>query len=277
MAQRDTRSRKRLEQDDNKRYKGFLGFSFFILITLGFFMATFMNSSFMDKQIQKESNVVLVNEKLNDGFNSFAESLGADRQSEKNLLTTDITLPIAREFVCYTLGFHWFKTENEDLAQSIQDILVKRINDNSSTETKAIQKLIKQNKRTAQYAISSGFNLTEVTALANTVTLGWIIGGLIILLGIIMVLSIVKKLRQYLRARDILHDLSGAMMWAAAFVMIIFGVIALIPTFIDTELYFGLGVGLFLEIGSGIFLEMVIVGAVFFVASTIPWALSNRK
>lgn len=277
MAQRDTRSRKRLEQDDNKRYKGFLGFSFFILITLGFFMATFMNSSFMDKQIQKESNVVLVNEKLNDGFNSFAESLGADRQSEKNLLTTDITLPIAREFVGYTLGFHWFKTENEDLAQSIQDILVKRINDNSSTETKAIQKLIKQNKRTAQYAISSGFHLTEVTALANTVTLGWIIGGLIILLGIIMVLSIVKKLRQYLRARDILHDLSGAMMWAAAFVMIIFGVIALIPTFIDTELYFGLGVGLFLEIVSGIFLEMVIVGAVFFVASTIPWALSNRK
>ncbi|APT18384.1 hypothetical protein FC62_GL000955 [Amylolactobacillus amylotrophicus DSM 20534] len=277
MAQRVTRSRRRLEQSENKKYKGFLAFSFFILISVGFFMATFMNPSYMERQVKKESNAVIVNTKLNDGFNTFAESLGADRASEQNLLTEEISEPIAQALIDYTLGFHWFKTDNQGLARRIQAILVERINDNSSTETKAIKKLINQNKRTAQYAIASGFNLTEVTALANAVTLAWLIGGLIVLLGLIMIFSVIHRLRGYLGAREIIHDLSGAMMWAAAFVIVLFGIVSLIPTFINPEQLFGLGFGLFLEVGSGVFLELVIVGAVFYVLSTIPWALSNTK
>jgi hypothetical protein len=62
-------------------------------------------------------------------------------------------------------------------------------------------------------------------------------------------------------------------MWAGFWLMLIFVVLAALPMLLDLS---NLSlIGYLLEIASGVFLELVIVGAVLFVISAIPWQLTS--
>ncbi len=280
MTEQKTRQRSdmhRINQEENSKYRGFLGFSIFILVAVAFFMGTIMNPGFMKNQIAKDSNIEVVNNAVNARFDSFANYLGSDKDSDKNLLNSTQTLPIANELLDYTLGFHWFKTDTSELAKDIQKLLVQKIDDDSSTEAKSVQKLINKSEFTAQYAVASGFDLDTVLKFANAVTLGWIIGGAIILLAALMIISVILRLKHYFGPREIIHNFFGSSMWAGAFLIGIFGIISILPSVMNVERVFGQTAGLMLEVGSGIFLELVIVGVGLFIVSVIPFNLSTTK
>ncbi|MCI7591385.1 MAG: hypothetical protein MSS74_05625, partial [Lactobacillus johnsonii] len=74
----------------------------------------------------------------------------------------------------------------------------------------------------------------------------------------------------------LIHMVAAGGMRAAICMIVIFGLLAFIPTIFDVE-GFILNIGYFLEIASGIFLELVIVGVVLFVISTITWQITSAE
>ena len=65
-------------------------------------------------------------------------------------------------------------------------------------------------------------------------------------------------------------------MWTGTLLILVYGLFALIPTIFGVEgLFFNFGY--FLEIASGIFLELVITGVALFIISTLIWELTDAK
>lgn len=268
---------RRIDQQENKHYKRSFIFIMFVVITLGFSMCTFMNPKFMKYQIAKESNSVVVERLVNKKFDDFAELIGADQNGDtNNLLTTTQTQPIANAMINYTLGIHWFKAENSNLANQIRQIILNKIDDNSSTEAKSVQKQLKKYSQSGTYTIITGFNLATTTLLANVDTLFIVINLVIIFMCLLAAWSLLKNLSQIISVRQLIHMITAAGMWAGALLMVVYGIFALIPTIFNIEGLI-LNIGYFLEIASGIFLELVIIGVILFIVSTIIWELSNPK
>ena len=65
-------------------------------------------------------------------------------------------------------------------------------------------------------------------------------------------------------------------MWTAFWLMLIYGLMALVPIFFDTSGITVLDLGYWLEIASGVFLNYVIVGAALYVVSAIPWQVTSN-
>lgn len=274
---RTRRAERRMTPTANRQYRLLLTISFFVLISTGLFLATFMNPHFMNRQVQKESNVAVINRSINDRFNNFMRYLGEDEPDELNLLNNKQTVPIAIKVNEYVLGVHGFKTSSVDLANDIKNVLLDEINDDSSTETNKIKRTIKKQHRTAQYVIDSGFNLHSFLVLANIVTALWIISIVFIVVALIVLISTFKKLKLYLEVREVTHDLFSSLMWMGLLMVGFYGILAILPTFLDLEQLFGEQVGILLEISTSTFLEFLILGVVFFVIAIIPRTITQPK
>ncbi|QNQ81043.1 hypothetical protein [Lactobacillus sp. PV034] len=268
---------RRIDQEESRHDKRALIFIMFTIITLVFSLFTFMNPAFMKKQIAKESNSVVVERFVNEKFDDFAELVGADRNGDaNNLLTTKQTQPIADALVDYTLGVHWFKAENASLANEIRYVILHKIDDNSSVEAKSVQKQLKKFSRSGTYTIITGFDLAAVTLCANIETLFLVINLVIIFMCLLAGWSLIKNLKQQVALRQLTHIITAAGMWTGTLLIVIYALLALIPLIFNVEgLIFS--IGYFLEIASGIFLELVIVGVALFIISTITWELSDPK
>ena len=268
---------RRIDQAESKHYKRSIIFILFTVITLIFSICTFINPNFMKHQIAKESNGVVVERMINKKFDDFAELIGADRNDDmNNLLTTTQTQPIANAMIDYTLGIHWFKAENSSLANQIRDVILNKIDDNSSMEAKSVQKQLKKFSRSGTYTIITGFNLAATTLAANIETLFLVINLVVIFMCLLAGWSLIKNLSQIISVRQLIHMITAAGMWTGALLMIIYGLFALIPTIFSVEGLI-LNIGYYLEIASGIFLELVIIGVGLFIISTISWELTDPK
>lgn len=268
---------RRIDQAENKHYKHSFIFIMFIVITLVFSMCTFMNPRFMKGQIAKESNSVVVERLINKKFDNFAELIGADRNdATNNLLTPTQTRPIADAMIDYTLGIHWFKAENSSLANEIRSVILNKIDDNSSMEAQSVQKQLKKFSRSGTYTIISGFNLVGTTLAANIETLFWVINLVVVFMCLLAGWSLIKRLMEVVSVRQLVHIITAAGMWTGTLLILVYGIFALIPTIFSVEgLFFDLGY--FLEIASGIFLELVITGVALFIISTLIWELTDAK
>lgn len=268
---------RRIDQEESRHDKKALIFIMFTVITLVFSLFTFMNPIFMKQQIAKESNSVVAERYVNEKFDNFAELIGADRNGDaNNLLTTNQTQPIANALLDYTLGVHWFKAENASLASKIRYVILHKIDDNSSTEAKSVQKQLKKFNRSGIYTVITGFDLAAITLCANIETLFVVINLVVIFMCLLAAWSLIKNLKQQVANRQLVHIVTAAGMWTGTLLMIIYTLLALIPLIFNVEGLI-LNIGYFLEIASGIFLELVIVGVVLFIISTIVWELSDPK
>lgn len=269
------RELRRINHAQNLHNKYSLIISFFILLTLAFSLLTFMNPNFMKKQLAKENNSVVVERYLNNKFDNFADSINANRDGDtSNILTTKQTKPIANAMIDYTLGIHLFRTENASVAQKIKAVIFNKINDNSSTEAQSVKKILKKNNTQGIYAIITGFNLSNLTLAANIETLFVLINALLIILCIISLISVIKNMTLHLSGKKFFHTLSGAGMWTGSLCIVIYGILALLPLLFSIE-SLPLAIGYWLEVASGIFLELVIIGVILFIISTIAWQLTS--
>ena len=279
MAVRTRSELRRIDQAQTVHDKRSFGIAIFTIVVLFFGLVTFMNPIFMKSQMAKESNGVVAERYINQKFDNFAAAIGADRSSNNstnNLLTVEQTRPIADAMIDYTLGIHLFRAENSSLAGQIRKIILTKIDDNSSMEAKSVQEKLRKNKNGGLYAIITSFGLANATLMANIEIVLLVLSILIIIFVGIFAYQQIKRLQEIVSTRRLIHMVAAGGMRAAICMIVIFGLLAFIPTIFDVE-GFILNIGYFLEIASGIFLELVIVGVVLFVISTITWQITSAK
>lgn len=279
MAVRTRSELRRIDQAQTVHDKRSFGIAIFTIVVLFFGLVTFMNPIFMKSQIAKESNGVVAERYINQKFDNFAAAIGADRSSNNstnNLLTVEQTRPIADAMIDYTLGIHLFRAENSSLAGQIRKIILTKIDDNSSMEAKSVQEKLRKNKNSSLYAIITSFGLANTTLMANIEIVLLVLSILIIIFVGIFAYQQIKRLQEIVSTQRLIHMVAAGGMRAAICMIVIFGLLAFIPTIFDVE-GFILNIGYFLEIASGIFLELVIVGVVLFVISTITWQITSAK
>ena len=279
MAVRTRSELRRIDQAQTVHDKRSFGIAIFTIVVLFFGLVTFMNPIFMKSQIAKESNGVVAERYINQKFDNFAAAIGADRSSNNstnNLLTVEQTRPIADAMIDYTLGIHLFRAENSSLAGQIRKIILTKIDDNSSMEAKSVQEKLRKNKNSGLYAIITSFGLANTTLMANIEIVLLVLSILIIIFVGILAYHQIKRLQEIVSTRRLIHMVAAGGMRAAICMIVIFGLLAFIPTIFDVE-GFILNIGYFLEIASGIFLELVIVGVVLFVISTITWQITSAE
>ena len=279
MAVRTRSELRRIDQAQTVHDKRSFGIAIFTIVVLFFGLVTFMNPIFMKSQIAKESNGVVAERYINQKFDNFAAAIGADRSSNNstnNLLTVEQTRPIADAMIDYTLGIHLFRAENSSLACQIRKIILTKIDDNSSMEAKSVQEKLRKNKNSGLYAIITSFGLANATLMANVEIVLLVLSILIIIFVGILAYQQIKRLHEIVSTRRLIQMVAAGGMRAAICMIVIFGLLAFIPTIFDVESFI-LNIGYFLEVASGIFLELVIVGVVLFVISTITWQITSAE
>lgn len=266
----------KLSVTQTKHYKRMVECLTFLLVTLLFSTLTFMNPYFMTKQLAKESNYVIVDRQINKKFNNLANVLEVEKKETNSaLLNSKQTQPMARELVDYVIGLDWFKTDNSEIAHKIKKQIYK-FDSNVSSGAIEVQKKLKKCGNQANDFIIYSFNLNDSMLLANLHTLFLIINVVVIITCVFVALALLKEYMSILKGkgRSLIHLTSVAISISSLMIMLIFILLAALPLIFNVESWNILG--LFLEIASGIFLELVFVAAILFVISTVISQVTSK-
>ncbi|RMC25709.1 MULTISPECIES: hypothetical protein [unclassified Lactobacillus] len=268
-----TNLRKPTGQDQKINYKKIMSFIIFIIVTLVMVTITFLNPFFMKGQLRNNNNEVVVVRQVNKHFDVLAETIGANKNGNANLLTTKQTQPIADHIIDYALGFPWFKVSNRRLAEQILKDIDSNIDQGSSSDAQLVRLKLNKLGDNAPYEVADAFNLSTVT-LGGNIAFGLLfMNSILIVMAVISFRSIIKEISAIMTSKQLTHIITAAVMWAGFWLILISGMMALVPVIFNVE---GLAVlGYVLEISSGIFLDFVIVGVIIYILSAIPWEISS--
>lgn len=265
---------RRMGQEQASQYKHMMAFVIFLAAALTLITATFLNPIFMKKQIRTSYNQAVVVRQVNKNFDVLADVIDARDEDDANLLAQAQTQPIADHIIDYTLGIHWFKVNNLGLAQQILTDINQGIDKGSSSGAQVINNKLKKQGANAPYAIVKAFDLNIVTLGANIASLLIIVNVIIVIVTIITLISLINDMRSKASTRMLIHNATAAGMWAGFWLILISGLLALVPVIFDVD---NIEFGSILEIGSSVFLEYVIVGAIIYVICAIPWQATSTK
>lgn len=266
---------RRMDQEQSNQYKRTLAFVIFLIVTLTMITATFLNPLFMKGQIRTSNNSAVVIRQVNSHFDTLANLIGAKKEDNSNLLTVNQTQPIADHVIDYTLGPHWIKVDNQNLARQILTDIDENIDQDSSSDAQTVRSKLKEQKDNAVYFIVQAFNLNVVTLGANIVGLLFIVNIIIVLVTIVALVSLISDMQTRNSRKALVHEITAAGMWAGFWLILICGLLALIPVIFNVEaLPFG-GLGYLLELSSSVFLDFVIVGVIIYILSAIPWQITT--
>lgn len=260
--------------DNALEYKRPMAFVAFLLVSLLLVMGTFLNPSFMKQTIKTESNTVIISKQINSHFNRLATIVNGNSDDE-NLLSDEQVLEVADLIIDYKYGFHLVQTSDTALANQIKQVILKSEKTDSS-QVATVRKKLKKQKTSATYIVANAFDLATVLLEANLVTIVRLVAVIVIILCIVAIISIFKEAFKSHTKRAVIHDLTAGLMWTAFWLMLIYGLMALVPIFFDTSGITVLDLGYWLEIASGVFLNYVIVGAALYVVSAIPWQVTSN-
>ena len=263
----------RINQEQNNQYKQVLSFIIFLIVSLTMITATFLNPFFMKGQIRNSSNEAVVVRQINMHFDALAETIGANKNGNANLLTTKQTQPIADHIIDYTLGTPWFKFSNMKLAKQILHDIDLNIDQGASSDAQLVQEKLKEQKNNAPFDVIDTFNLNTITLGGNIAFILLIVNVIILIMAIISLRSLISDMKLFFNSKMLTHEVTACGMWAGFWLILIAGILAIIPVIFNVE---GLAVlGFVLEISSSIFLDFVIVGVVLYILSAIPWEISS--
>ena len=235
--------------------------------------ATFLNPFFMKGQIRNSSNEAVVVRQINKHFDALAETIGANKNGNANLLTTKQTQPIADHIIDYTLGRPWFKFSNMKLAKQILHDIDLNIDQGASSDAQLVQEKLKEQENNAPFDVIDTFNLNTITLGSNIAFILLIVNVIILIMSVISLRSLISDMKIFLNSKMLTHEITASGMWAGFWLILIAGILAIIPVIFNVE---GLAVlGYVLEISSSIFLDFVIVGVVLYILSAIPWEISS--
>ena len=263
----------RISQEQNNQYKQILSFIIFLIVSLTMITATFLNPFFMKGQIRNSSNEAVVVRQINKHFDALAETIGANKNGDANLLTTRQTQPIADHIIDYTLGRPWFKFSNMKLAKQILHDIDLNIDQGASSDAQLVQEKLKEQENNAPFDVIDTFNLNTITLGSNIAFILLIVNVIILIMSVISLRSLISDMKIFLNSKMLTHEITASGMWAGFWLILIAGILAIIPVIFNVE---GLAVlGYVLEISSSIFLDFVIVGVVLYILSAIPWEISS--
>ena len=263
----------RISQEQNNQYKQVLSFIIFLIVSLTMITATFLNPFFMKGQIRNSSNEAVVVRQINKHFDALAETIGANKNGNANLLTTKQTQPIADHIIDYTLGRPWFKFSNMKLAKQILHDIDLNIDQGASSDAQLVQEKLKEQENNAPFDVIDTFNLNTITLGSNIAFILLIVNVIILIMSVISLRSLISDMKIFLNSKMLTHEITASGMWAGFWLILIAGILAIIPVIFNVE---GLAVlGYVLEISSSIFLDFVIVGVVLYILSAIPWEISS--
>ena len=263
----------RISQEQNNQYKQILSFIIFLIVSLTMITATFLNPFFMKGQIRNSSNEAVVVRQINMHFDALAETIGANKNGNANLLTTKQTQPIADHIIDYTLGRPWFKFSNMKLAKQILHDIDLNIDQGASSDAQLVQEKLKEQENNAPFDVIDTFNLNTITLGSNIAFILLIVNVIILIMSVISLRSLISDMKIFLNSKMLTHEITASGMWAGFWLILIAGILAIIPVIFNVE---GLAVlGYVLEISSSIFLDFVIVGVVLYILSAIPWEISS--
>ena len=263
----------RINQEQNNQYKQVLSFIIFLIVSLTMITATFLNPFFMKGQIRNSSNEAVVVRQINKHFDALAETIGANKNGNANLLTTKQTQPIADHIIDYTLGTPWFKFSNIKLAKQILHDIDLNIDQGASSDAQLVQEKLKEQENNAPFDVIDTFNLNTITLGGNIAFILLIVNVIILIMAIISLRSLISDMKLFFNSKMLTHEVTACGMWAGFWLILIAGISAIIPVIFNVE---GLAVlGFVLEISSSIFLDFVIVGVVLYILSAIPWEISS--
>ena len=263
----------RMSEEESSQYKKALSFIIFLIVSLTMITATFLNPFFMKGQIRNSSNEAVVVRQINKHFDALAETIGANKNGNANLLTTKQTQPIADHIIDYTLGTPWFKFSNMKLAKQILHDIDLNIDQGASSDAQLVQEKLKEQKNNAPFDVIDTFNLNTITLGGNIAFILLIVNVIILIMAIISLRSLISDMELFFNSKMLTHEVTACGMWAGFWLILIAGIMAIIPVIFNVE---GLAVlGFVLEISSSIFLDFVIVGVVLYILSAIPWEISS--
>ena len=263
----------RISQEQNNQYKQVLSFIIFLIVSLTMITATFLNPFFMKGQMRNSSNEAVVVRQINKHFDALAETIGANKNGNANLLTTKQTQPIADHIIDYTLGRPWFKFSNMKLAKQILHDIDLNIDQGASSDAQLVQEKLKEQENNAPFDVIDTFNLNTITLGGNIAFILLIVNVIILIMAIISLRSLISDMKLFFNSKMLTHEITASGMWAGFWLILIAGILAIIPVIFNVE---GLAVlGFVLEISSSIFLDFVIVGVVLYILSAIPWEISS--
>ena len=261
-------------KDDWAPYKRPMAFLVFLLVSLAMAMGTFLTPAFMKGAIKSESNTVVVSKMVNSHFNRLATIVGGSSDDE-NLISDEQARAVEDLIIDYKYGWHFLHTDDTRLANSIKKVILVSEKTDSSQVASVRKKLGKQ-KSSATYIVANAFDLAGVMLEANIVTIVRIINLLAIAVCLIALQSLLSDAFGRIIFKSALHEAMAGLMWAGFFMMLVYGLLAMIPILMDTSVIAFADFGYWLEIASGVFLDFVIAGAIIFVISAIPWQASAR-
>lgn len=262
---------RRIDQEQNNRYKRTLTFIILLITVITMITVTFLNPMFMKKQIKNSNNQAIIVRQVNGNFDALADLIGAKRESDSNLLTVQQTQPIADHIIDYSLGLHWIKIDSTSLAQQILNDIDKNVDSGSSGDGQNIRKKLKKQGSNAAYFVARAFNLNVVTLGANIAVLLFVVNIIIVIITIIALFSLISDMKLRSSVKALVHDVTGAGMWAGFWMILFFGIFSIIPVIFNVETLPFVGIGYLLEISSGIFLDYVILGVIIYILCAIPW------
>ena len=263
----------RISQEQNNQYKQVLSFIIFLIVSLTMITVTFLNPFFMKGQMRNSSNEAVVVRQINKHFDALAETIGANKNGNANLLTTKQTQPIADHIIDYTLGRPWFKFSNIKLAKQILHDIDLNIDQGASSDAQLVQEKLKEQENNAPFDVIDTFNLNTITLGGNIAFILLIVNVIILIMAIISLRSLISDMKLFFNSKMLTHEITASGMWAGFWLILIAGILAIIPVIFNVE---GLAVlGFVLEISSSIFLDFVIVGVVLYILSAIPWEISS--
>ena len=263
----------RISQEQNNQYKQVLSFIIFLIVSLTMITATFLNPLFMKGQIRNSSNEAVVVRQINKHFDALAETIGANKNGNANLLTIKQTQPIADHIIDYTLGRPWFKFSNMKLAKQILHDIDLNIDQGASSDAQLVQEKLKEQENNAPFDVIDTFNLNTITLGSNIAFILLIVNVIILIMSVISLRSLISDMKLFFNSKMLTHEVTASGMWAGFWLILIAGILAVIPVIFNVE---GLAVlGFVLEISSSIFLDFVIVGVVLYILSAIPWEISS--
>lgn len=268
---------RRMDHEQNNTYKRTLAFIVFIIVALVMIMVTFLNPIFMKGQIKSSNNQAVVVRQVNSHFDYLADLIGAKHEEDSNLLTVDQTGPIADHIIDYSLGLHWVKVSNTDLAQQILTDIDKNIDQGASSDAQRVRQKLKQQKNNALYFITQAFNLNIVTLGANIASLLFVVNIIIVIVTLVALYSLVSDMQSRSSIKALIHDITAAGMWAGFWIIFIFGLLAIIPVIFNLESLPIGGLSYLIELSSSVFLDFVIVGVIIYILCAIPWQITTAK
>lgn len=260
--------------DNALEYKRPLAFIAFLLLSLLLATGTFLNPAFMKETIKTDSNTVVVSQQVNSHFNRLSTIVNGS-SDEKNLISDDQAREVADLIIDYKYGWHFIHTSNLDLAKDIKAVILKKEQTDTDQVT-AIRKKLKKQSSSSVYIVSNAFDLATVMLEANLITIIRIVNLLVILLCLVAVVSILREAFASHTKRAVIHDMTAGLMWTAFWFILVYGLLAMVPIFMDTSVITVADLGYWLEIASGVFLDFVIAGVILYVVSAIPWQATSR-